>query len=118
MREKMRAEHNDADNEGAFKHAPGGITDIEFMVQYLVLAAASDHPRLLAYTDNQRLLDALREQGLLAGEDARVLSETYPQLRALAHRVALGEPPEAASVASLQRAQELVVDVWRRTLRP
>ncbi len=117
MRDKMRAEHNDSAPGDVFKHAAGGITDIEFMVQYMVLAAASDHPRLLAYTDNQRLLETLHALGLLAGEDARMLGEAYPLLRACAHRAALGEAPDADTLQRAGQTQEAVVALWRRTLQ-
>jgi len=80
------------------------------------LAAASDYPRLLAYTDNQRLLEELRVLGLLAEEDARVLAEAYPQLRAQAHRAALGEQPDAQTMQRISRMQDSVMDVWQRTL--
>lgn len=116
MRAKMRAEHGEHTPGDRFKHGAGGITDIEFMVQYLVLAAAPDHPRLLAYTDNERLLGTLRDLGLLVEQDAQVLGETYPQLRAQAHRAALGEEPDARTMQRVTQLQNAVMDVWRRTL--
>jgi glutamate-ammonia-ligase adenylyltransferase len=116
MRKKMRAEQSEQSPEAFLKRAAGGITDIEFMVQYMVLAAASDHPRLLAYTDNQRLLETLRVLGLLAEDDAQVLAETYPQLRAQAHRAALGEQPDTQTMQRITRMQDSVMDVWQRTL--
>ncbi|MDH3712343.1 MAG: bifunctional [glutamate--ammonia ligase]-adenylyl-L-tyrosine phosphorylase/[glutamate--ammonia-ligase] adenylyltransferase [Gammaproteobacteria bacterium] len=116
MRRRMRVEQSEESPEAFLKRAAGGITDIEFMVQYKVLAAASDYPRLLAYTDNQRLLEELRVLGLLAEEDARVLAEAYPQLRAQAHRAALGEQPDAQTMQRISRMQDSVMDVWQRTL--
>lgn len=118
MRERMRAEHRDDTPAGLCKHGAGGITDIEFMVQYMVLAAAFDHPDLLANTDNQRLLETLSSQGLLVTEDAQTLGDTYPQLRAQAHRAALGEEPDARTMQHIAEMQAAVMDVWRRTMNP
>ncbi|MBE1118754.1 hypothetical protein IH683_23820, partial [Escherichia coli] len=41
------------------KHDAGGIVDIEFMVQYAVLAWSGKHPALLEFTDNIRILEGL-----------------------------------------------------------
>jgi hypothetical protein len=62
MREKMRAHLGSKGGAGQFniKHDAGGIVDIEFIVQYLPLAHACRHPALVEYTDNMRMLDAIR----------------------------------------------------------
>ena len=61
MRERMRTEL-DTREAGVFdlKQGAGAIADIEFMVQYGVLLWASDHPEILRYTDNIRLLNSAR----------------------------------------------------------
>ncbi len=51
------------------KHDAGGIVDIEFMVQYAVLAWSGEHPALLEFTDNIRILEGLERAGLIASED-------------------------------------------------
>ena len=52
----------DATAEFNLKHA-GGIVDIEFMVQYAALAWSHQHPELLRYTDNIRILDGWSRPG-------------------------------------------------------
>ena len=68
MRLRMRRELSKA-GAGQFdiKQDAGGIADIEFLVQYWVLAAANAHPELLTYTDNIRQLEGLAAVGVLDG---------------------------------------------------
>lgn len=71
MRDKMRAHLLGAETSGGksprfhIKQSVGGIVDIEFMVQYCVLAWSRDYPALSVYTDNIRILEALSESGLI-----------------------------------------------------
>src|ERR1700723_2723066 len=68
MRMRMRRELSKAGAEQFdIKQDAGGIADIEFLVQYWVLAAADVHPELLTYTDNIRQLEGLAAVGVLAG---------------------------------------------------
>ena len=76
MRQKMRAEHRHQVRDRAhfdLKRDPGGIVDIEFVVQYLVLKHASEHAELTRWSDVIRLLEGLEHAGLVATEDASVL---------------------------------------------
>ena len=92
MREKMR------DNLGSqsvgktqfqLKQDAGGIVDIEFMVQYLVLAQCGQHPPLLSWTDNIRLLETLASQNIIDPKQSDALKQAYIAYRSLAHRRAL-----------------------------
>ncbi len=87
MRERIRAEKGAP--EGDPKLAPGGIVDIEFMVQYLVLAWAHQHPELLRHTDNTRILEAAAAVGIINSDQARALIEGYYALRGEVHRMLL-----------------------------
>lgn len=90
MRQRMRDElANSTAGQMDLKHDRGGVVDIEFLVQFLVLAHAARHPELLAYTDNIRLLEVLEQAGLLAPEAADSLRQCYRDLRARLHRQAL-----------------------------
>lgn len=71
------------------KQDAGGIVDIEFMVQYAALAWSGNHPALLQYTDNVRILEGLEQAGLLPAADAGLLREAYKAYRSAAHRQAL-----------------------------
>ncbi len=79
MREKMRAAL-DRSGKGQFdvKQGPGGVADIEFVVQYSVLRWAHQHPDLLDWTDNIRQLETLSRHRLLEGDAAERLADALP----------------------------------------
>src|SRR5690606_3920051 len=70
MRDQLGSKKHNIEGEEIFnlKQDAGGIVDIEFMVQYAVLAWAWKQPALARYTDNIRILGALEEAGLLDAE--------------------------------------------------
>ena len=94
------------------KQDAGGIVDIEFMVQYAALAWSHQYPELLRYTDNIRILDGLRDHGLLTAADVGLLQEAYKAFRAAAHRQALQK--QAGTVPGDQLADERrnVLRIW------
>lgn len=94
------------------KQDAGGIVDIEFMVQYAALAWSREHPALLRYTDNIRILEGLEEAGLMPAADASLLREAYKAYRSAAHRQALQN--QAGVVAGDQFAVERreVLRIW------
>ena len=92
MRAKMRKELDKSTSQlFDLKQGIGGMTDIEFMVQYAVLAWSSEHPELLKYTDNIRLLAALKLTGKLNEQDSDMLAGAYRFYRAKANHCALQE---------------------------
>lgn len=95
------------------KQDAGGIVDIEFMVQYAALAWSEEHPSLVRYTDNIRILDGLQEVGLMPAEDATLLREAYKAYRSAAHRQALQK--DAGVIAGDQFVDERrqVMRIWR-----
>ncbi len=100
------------------KRDAGGIVDIEFMVQYLVLAAASEHPSLADWTDNVRILETAAKVGLLEGEIAAALKDAYLALRAERHREALDIPDDGRAREVLERNVTLIREQWARLLTP
>ncbi|OIN43626.1 bifunctional glutamine synthetase adenylyltransferase/deadenyltransferase [Pseudomonas azotoformans] len=95
------------------KQDAGGIVDIEFMVQYAALAWSAQHPSLLRYTDNIRILEGLEQVGLMPAADAHLLREVYKAYRSAAHRQALQN--EAGTVAGDHFADERrqVLRIWQ-----
>ncbi|MGH8369360.1 MAG: bifunctional [glutamate--ammonia ligase]-adenylyl-L-tyrosine phosphorylase/[glutamate--ammonia-ligase] adenylyltransferase, partial [Gammaproteobacteria bacterium] len=89
MRARMLKEHAHADAAFDIKLDAGGLTDIEFLVQYLVLRNAAEHPALLDWTDNIRNLDGLVAAGLLSAEQGGFLADTYRAFRRIVHRCTL-----------------------------
>ncbi|MDZ3827203.1 bifunctional [glutamate--ammonia ligase]-adenylyl-L-tyrosine phosphorylase/[glutamate--ammonia-ligase] adenylyltransferase [Pseudomonas monsensis] len=95
------------------KQDAGGIVDIEFMVQYAALAWSHNHPPLLRWTDNIRILEELEHEGLMPAEDASLLREAYKAYRSAAHRQALQK--DAGVIAGDQFADERrqVLRIWK-----
>ena len=92
MRERMRKQRLKYE-PGVFnlKQSRGGIVDIEFLVQYLVLRHACDHPDVVEWTDNVRLLQALSVEELISGEESGILQNAYVSMRKAIHRLTLQE---------------------------
>lgn len=63
------------------KQDKGGITDIEFLAQYLVLGYSCEHPKLTRWSDNVRIFEMLAEQGILEESDALALNHAYTSMR-------------------------------------
>lgn len=117
MRQRMRAELGSGRRAGFhLKQDPGGIVDIEFMVQYLVLRWSLDHPGLVRYTDTIRILAALEEAGLLTAADAASLADAYRSYRALNHRRTLAGESSLLDPALLGGRDDLVAGLWRRVM--
>jgi glutamate-ammonia-ligase adenylyltransferase len=76
-------------DEFDIKRDPGGIVDIEFVVQFLVLQHAAAHPELAQATDVVNLLNALADHDLLSAQDADTLRAAYLLYRAEVHRAVL-----------------------------
>jgi [glutamine synthetase] adenylyltransferase / [glutamine synthetase]-adenylyl-L-tyrosine phosphorylase len=92
MRQKMHEGHPNRSKLFDIKHDPGGMVDIEFMVQFLVLAHASRHPELAANHGNLKLLKRAGELGLIDAGLAERVCDIYRNLRMLQHKMRLNSP--------------------------
>ncbi len=98
------------------KHGTGAIVDIEFMVQYAVLAWSHPHPALAVYTDNIRILESLQQAGLFTTADAEALIDAYKAYRAHAHRLSLLQQPSEVPRVEFERHRKVVVSKWLELL--
>jgi glutamate-ammonia-ligase adenylyltransferase len=94
------------------KQDAGGIVDIEFMVQYAALAWSWEHPALLRYTDNIRILEGLEQAGLIPDTDAHLLREAYKAYRAAAHRQALQKEAGVVGGDQFHAQRREVLRIW------
>ncbi len=119
MRARMR-EQLGRSGEGMFdlKQDFGGIADIEFLVQYQVLAWASREAGVYRYTDNIRQLDALAAGGIMPEADVERLKDIYRDYRKRAHRLTLQE--QAAIVPEGEYLEEcaFVRAQWKAIMMP
>ncbi len=114
MRQRMLEEKGSRDKDRFdLKQDRGGIADIEFMVQYGVLANAHKAPRLLRYTDNIRLMGELAAAGWLNGMDAENLADAYRTYRARVHRAILQERSPILEADECAEQREVVTGLWR-----
>jgi glutamate-ammonia-ligase adenylyltransferase len=94
------------------KQDAGGIVDIEFSVQYLVLKHACEQPSLYEFTDNIRILDALEKASYLSAETAESLRECYKTYRSIGHRQSLEERKGLVSEDEIAEMRETVTGSW------
>ena len=113
MRQKMLAAHPNTSGLFDLKHDPGGIIDVEFMVQYLVLGHAHDHPELTANAGNLALLKAAATLGLIGGAEAESVRAAYRRFRKLQHQLRLaGERYARVEPATIADAAAAVRALW------
>ena len=113
MRARMRKELDRSDAEHFdLKQGRGGIGDIEFLVQYLVLRKAGKHEALIEYTDNIRQLDALVACGEVARQDAMDLQEIYRQYRLCQHHLVLNDESAVVAAGRFLQERERVTRAW------
>jgi len=98
------------------KQDPGGIVEIEFMVQYAVLQWSEHYPQLLAWTDNIRLIETLVDVGLLDGRDGEQLADAYRVYRAEVHRLKLQEKKARVPADSFVAERATVQRLWQAWL--
>ncbi len=89
MRQKMHDGHPNPGDQFDIKHDNGGMVDIEFIVQYLVLAHAAAHPELTANSGNLALLVLAAQLGLIDAQLAQQVCDIYRALRSLQHKMRL-----------------------------
>ena len=105
MREKMLQGHPNNTQQFDIKHDRGGMVDLEFVTQYLVLLHAKTHPELIGNLGNIALLKLAGQQGLIDMELAIKAGDAYRTLRKLQHALRL-KGAEKARIDSGQVAQE------------
>jgi len=117
MRAKMRRQlDKSTDQCFDLKQGVGGITDIEFMVQYAVLAWSTSLPILLVYTDNIRIIDALIASDKLSEEDGTLLANAYRFYRRRANHCVLQEMPTVEAINEVAEYQPRVKALWAQWL--
>jgi len=97
------------------KQDAGGMIDIEFIVQYLVLEHAAAYPQLSANAGNIALLRLCGELGLIDGALAVRVGDAYRKLRRLQHQLRLqGQDLARIDRALVQREADDVITLWRQ----
>ncbi len=117
MRERMRAEKKDRSGEDAaldLKNTVGGVVDVEFIVQYLILAYSHEHAEFLGNLGNFALINRAAALGILDEEQAAQLGKAYLAYRARLHQAQLNNERKAwIGLEELSAERRSVGQVWR-----
>ncbi|MGL6170818.1 MAG: bifunctional [glutamate--ammonia ligase]-adenylyl-L-tyrosine phosphorylase/[glutamate--ammonia-ligase] adenylyltransferase [Vibrio sp.] len=117
MRLKMR-DHLGGKKAGRFmlKQDQGGITDIEFLAQYLVLCFSHQQPKLTRWSDNVRIFESLMQHQVMDETQALALTQAYTSMRDQIHRRNLLN--QSADVRDTQFVVERqqVIQAWQQWL--
>lgn len=118
MRQRMRRARNDnaANKPFDIKEDAGGIIDIEFLVQYLILLFAQAHPALVYWTDVVRQLNSLAIAGVIDDQSAHILKQAYLVFRYLVHRLNLEQKPAKIAADRMAEHRRRVRRIWAKYL--
>ncbi len=119
MRERILKTHRNSSELFDLKRDRGGMVDVEFVVQTLVLTQAHEHPELLKNLGNSALLALASELGLIDRELANEAIDAYRTYRNIQRRVRLefgSDAPVRVPVASLEKERKAVLTLWREVL--
>ena len=113
MRQKMRDGHPNNTELFDIKHDSGGIVDVEFAVQYLILLHGRSHSELLDNVGNIALLKRCGESGLLQQDLAESAANAYRELRWQQHAIKLAGAEHARIDPKKLEAEQLAVkQLW------
>ena len=117
MRRKVHAGHPNPSANFDLKHDAGGMVDIEFIVQFLVLAYSHEHPQLIGNLGNIALLRIAQELGLISAQSALQVGDAYRLLRARQHRLRLDGAEKTRvnldAEIRLLEARQSVLKLWQ-----
>jgi glutamate-ammonia-ligase adenylyltransferase len=115
MREKMRGALATRElNKFDLKQSKGGIADIEFIVQFGVLAQAAKNAALTTYTDNVRLLEGLQKDGFMSQTEADSLKAAYCTYRDTGHKLVLQGGRAVINEAEVLELSKQVEQIWHK----
>jgi glutamate-ammonia-ligase adenylyltransferase len=115
MRRKMMDSHANKSELFDIKHDPGGLIDLEFAVQYMVLAHAHEHPELTGNLGNIALLRIGARAGLLPESEAIAAGDAYRTLRRLQHGLRLNDAVKARVAPEEVTVERAAISaVWAR----
>jgi len=118
MRQKVRDAHPQRDARIDPKHCEGGLMDIEFAVQYLVLAHGRTHPGLQDNLGNIALLKRAEDARLLDAGIGTAAADAYRELRRAQHRARLDEQPTLFPEETLAPERAAGRALWRAVFGP
>lgn len=116
MREKMRDHLSQHDHTFNPKIDEGGIGDIEFISQYLVLNYAFTQPKMSTWSDNVRILASAAQYQFMSDDEAATLTQIYIQMRNEIHRLSLQLLPSKVDEKYFAKERAIVNASWQKWL--
>jgi glutamate-ammonia-ligase adenylyltransferase len=118
MRGRMKSELDRSTRDRFdLKQGDGGVADLEFIVQFLCLREAREHPRVIEFSDNVRQIDALTDCAVLSANLGLELKEIYLSYRREVHRRVLDSRNLLIPAADFQNERAAVISAWEALLR-
>ncbi|OCL24048.1 bifunctional glutamine synthetase adenylyltransferase/deadenyltransferase [Gilliamella sp. wkB72] len=118
MREKMRAHlGTTAPHQFNLKIDAGGIGDIEFLSQYLVLNYAHQYPKMTTWSDNVRILELAANYQIMDNLEAQQLTKAYIDMRNEIHQLSLQLLPSIVDDSCFKLEKEIVNQSWLKWLK-
>ncbi len=115
MREKMRSAQHLKNDVFDLKHSVGGIIDVEFLVQYLVLQHAAKHHELTANIGNIGLLKLMAQIGIVHVELADQVANAYREYRHVQHMLKLqGAAKISVPMQEMAAHAQVVTTLWNQ----
>jgi glutamate-ammonia-ligase adenylyltransferase len=122
MRLKMVDAHGTKGDERErvfdLKHDPGGLVDVEFMVQYLVLGYSHQFPELTGNLGNIALLKIAADLGLIPPDLAETVRNAYRDYRRMQHELRLNAARARVAPDLVQQRVDAVRELWRIVFEP
>jgi glutamate-ammonia-ligase adenylyltransferase len=112
MREKVGAAHPVKAEMFDIKYSPGGMMDVEFAVQVLVLEHSGRHPELIPNVGNIALLQRAESAGLLPPTVGSAAADAYRDLRRAQHAARLDEQPTQVPLDAMPAQRAAVLALW------
>ncbi len=116
MRERLAQARPVAAGRFDLKHSPGGMIDVEFVMQHLVLLHAHEHPELRDNVGNIALLLRAEQAGLLSAGVGQDAANAYRQLRHRQHQARLNEDSTQVSAQELTTQRQAILRLWDEVL--
>lgn len=117
MRQRMYDAHATKGDARAtvfdLKHDPGGLIDVEFIVQYLVLGYSHAHPQLTGNLGNIALLKIAADLGLIPAALAEAVRNAYRDYRRMQHGLRLNGAKARVEPAAVTQRADAVRELWR-----
>lgn len=116
MRKRLAQARPVTGDQFDLKHSPGGMIDVEFVVQHLVLLHARQHPDLRDNVGNIALLQRAEQDGLLSQGVGQAAAKAYRQLRHRQHQARLNEDSTQVPATELTTERDAILRLWHEVL--